>query len=39
LLLAANGAPDPAIAFVKFLSDPSNVRHWKDGGFEPGAGR
>jgi hypothetical protein len=37
-VLSANGAPDPAIAFVKFLSDPSNARHWKDDGFEPGAG-
>jgi molybdate transport system substrate-binding protein len=33
--LAANGAPEPAIAFVKFLADPSNAGHWKDGGFEP----
>ena len=34
-VLTANGAPEPAIAFVKFLADPSNARHWKDGGFEP----
>jgi molybdate transport system substrate-binding protein len=34
-VLAANGAPEPATAFVKFLADPSNARHWKDGGFEP----
>jgi molybdate transport system substrate-binding protein len=34
-VLAANGAPEPASAFVKFLADPSNAKHWKDGGFEP----
>jgi molybdate transport system substrate-binding protein len=34
-VLATNPAPDPAIAFVKFLSDPSHAKHWKDGGFEP----
>jgi molybdate transport system substrate-binding protein len=34
-VLAANGAPEAATAFVKFLADPSNARHWKDGGFEP----
>jgi molybdate transport system substrate-binding protein len=38
-VLVANGAPDPAIAFVKFLADPSNARHWKDGGFELASGR
>jgi molybdate transport system substrate-binding protein len=38
-VLVANGAPEPAITFVKFLSDPSNARHWKDGGFEPAGGR
>src|SRR5436305_3180567 len=32
---AANPAPEPAMAFVRFLADPSNARHWKDGGFEP----
>jgi len=32
---AANPAPEPAMAFVKFLADPANARHWKDGGFEP----
>jgi molybdate transport system substrate-binding protein len=31
----ANPAPEPAIAFMKFLADHSNARHWKDGGFEP----
>jgi molybdate transport system substrate-binding protein len=34
-VLAANAAPEPALAFVKFLADPSNAPHWRDGGFEP----
>ena len=34
-VLSANSAPDPAMAFVKFLADPANAKHWKDGGFEP----
>ena len=34
-VLSANSAPEPAMAFVKFLADPSNTRHWKDAGFEP----
>jgi molybdate transport system substrate-binding protein len=34
-VLAANAAPDPALAFVRFLTDPSNAKHWTDGGFEP----
>jgi molybdate transport system substrate-binding protein len=34
-VLAASAAPEPALAFVKFLTDPSNAKHWKDGGFEP----
>ena len=33
-VLAANAAPEPAIAFVKFLADPSHAKHWKDAGFE-----
>ena len=36
-VLAANAAPEPALSFVKFLTDPSNAKHWKDGGFEPAA--
>jgi molybdate transport system substrate-binding protein len=32
---AANPTPEPAMAFVKFLADPANAKHWKDGGFEP----
>ena len=34
-VLAANPAPEPAIAFITFLTDSSNSAHWKDGGFEP----
>ena len=34
-VLSANSAPEPAMAFVKFLADPANAKHWKDGGFEP----
>ena len=34
-VLAANATPEPALSFVKFLTDPSNAKHWKDGGFEP----
>jgi molybdate transport system substrate-binding protein len=36
---AANPAPEPAAAFVKFLADPANAPHWKHGGFEPANGR
>ena len=36
-VLAANESPEPAIAFIKFLADPSNAKHWKDAGFEPAA--
>jgi molybdate transport system substrate-binding protein len=34
-VLTANAAPEPAAAFVKFLADPANAKHWKDAGFEP----
>jgi len=34
-VLSANVAPEPAAAFIKFLADPSNAKHWKDAGFEP----
>ena len=37
-VLKANEAPEPALAFVKFLTDPSNAKHWKDGGFTPVSG-
>lgn len=32
---ADNAAPEPALAFIKFLSDPSNRKHWKAAGFDP----
>jgi len=38
-VLKANEAPESALAFVKFLTDPSNARHWKEGGFGPAASR
>jgi molybdate transport system substrate-binding protein len=38
-VLAANASPEPAIAFIKFLADPSNAKHWKDAGFEPASGK
>jgi molybdate transport system substrate-binding protein len=31
---AHNAAPGPALAFVKFISDPVNREHWKATGFE-----
>jgi len=31
---AYNGAPDPAVAFVKFLSEPNKATLWKAAGFE-----
>jgi molybdate transport system substrate-binding protein len=34
-VLAGNAAPEPAVAFVKFLADPAHAKHWKDAGFEP----
>ena len=34
-VLAANAAPEPAIAFVKFLADPAHAKHWKEAGFAP----
>jgi molybdate transport system substrate-binding protein len=30
-----NAAPEPALALVKFLSEPANRIHWKQAGFEP----
>jgi molybdate transport system substrate-binding protein len=32
---AYNAEPEPALAFVKFISDPSKTERWKAGGFEP----
>lgn len=37
-VLAGNAAPEPAIAFVKFLADPAYATHWKEAGFEPASG-
>jgi molybdate transport system substrate-binding protein len=34
-VLSANAAPEPAIAFVRFLADPANAKHWQDAGFDP----
>ena len=34
-VLTANASPEPAMAFVKFLADPANTKHWRDGGFDP----
>ena len=36
-VLTANAAPEPAHAFVKFLSDPAHAPVWKHAGFEPAA--
>lgn len=33
-VLTANAAPEPAMAFIKFLTDPANAAHWTHGGFE-----
>ena len=30
-----NKAPDPALAFLKFISDPGKAEHWTAAGFEP----
>jgi molybdate transport system substrate-binding protein len=38
-VLTANAAPEPAIAFVRFLADPAHAPHWKAGGFEPAGQR
>jgi molybdate transport system substrate-binding protein len=35
---ADSSAPEPAIAFLKFLSDPAKQAHWKAAGFEPSGG-
>jgi molybdate transport system substrate-binding protein len=32
---AGNPAPEPARAFIKFLTDAANRRVWKDAGFDP----
>jgi len=33
--MADNAAPEPALAFIKFLAEPANRKHWKDAGFDP----
>lgn len=38
-VLAANAAPEPAAAFIRFLADPANAKVWKDAGFEPANGK
>lgn len=37
-VVADNAAPEPAFAFIRFLSDPANRKVWKDAGFEPAGG-
>lgn len=32
---ADNASPEPALAFIKFLSDPANRKHWQEAGFNP----
>jgi molybdate transport system substrate-binding protein len=32
---ADNPSPEPALAFVKFLSDPANRMYWREAGFDP----
>jgi molybdate transport system substrate-binding protein len=34
-VLTDNAVPEPAMAFVRFLADPANAKHWKEAGFEP----
>jgi molybdate transport system substrate-binding protein len=38
-VLTDNAAPEPAMAFVNFLAEPANARHWKEAGFEPAGAR
>lgn len=33
---ASNAAPDPALAFIAFLTAPDQAGQWKQAGFEPG---
>ena len=37
-VMSANASPEPAQAFIKFLSDPANHKYWKQAGFEPPTG-
>lgn len=34
-VMSANASPEPAQAFIKFLSDPANHKYWKQAGFDP----
>jgi molybdate transport system substrate-binding protein len=34
-VMTDNATPEPALAFVKFLSDPANRARWKEAGFDP----
>jgi molybdate transport system substrate-binding protein len=34
-VMADNASPEPAQAFIKFLADPANHKHWKQAGFAP----
>jgi molybdate transport system substrate-binding protein len=34
---ADSASPEAASAFIKFLSDSANQKHWKEGGFDPPA--
>ena len=37
-VMSANASPEPAEAFIKFLSDPANHQYWRRSGFEPPTG-
>jgi molybdate transport system substrate-binding protein len=36
---ASNKTPEPALAFIRFLTAPANAERWKQAGFEPAASR
>jgi len=38
-ITSTNASPEPAQAYIKFLSDPANHKYWKQAGFEPPTGR
>jgi molybdate transport system substrate-binding protein len=37
-VISENKSPEPAQAFINFLADPANRRHWSHGGFDPPSG-
>ena len=37
-VVSDNASPEPAQAFIKFLADPANRRHWTKAGFDPPGG-